>query len=290
MESLKNDQLTIEISEHGAELHSIRDSKGHEYLWQGDAQYWGRRSPVLFPWVCSVWHDTFRVNGKEYHNKKHGFARDSDFRVIARGDNQVVFAMHDTKETYEKYPFHFNLGISYKLDGNRIRIVWHVENTDDKPIYFQIGGHPAFNVPGAVAGQPLEADLQLDADDPVRVFCTIDGCIDRGRHEAIHTEKGLWHVTEDTFKEDSVQFDHSQVHHITLLDKEHKPYVSVDFKTPAVAVWTPWGKHAPFLCIEPWYGIADFAHYEGEFKDRYLMNKLLPGSSFMSEYTITIGE
>jgi galactose mutarotase-like enzyme len=289
MEQLKNDKLTIEISEHGAELVSIKDPQGHEYLWQADPKYWNRHSPILFPLVCSVWHDTFRVCGHEYHLPRHGFARDTDFHLIARGDQQVVYALHESEETLRNYPFHFNLAVSYKLEDNRIHVVWHVENTHDRTIYFQIGGHPAFNIPGAVAGEPMKATLRLDNDSPLRLFGTINGCIDKGRHEVVETQKGLWHVTEDTFKEDAVIFDHCQLHHIELLGEGQKPVVTVDFKAPAVGVWSPYGKHAPFVCIEPWYGLADFAHYEGEFADRYLMNKLLPGSSFMSEYIITIG-
>ena len=35
MEILKNEQLQIQVSEHGAELQSIQDAEGNEYLWQG---------------------------------------------------------------------------------------------------------------------------------------------------------------------------------------------------------------------------------------------------------------
>ena len=50
METLSNSILTVQIAEHGAELQSIKKD-GKEYLWQGDAKFWGRRSPVLFPIV-----------------------------------------------------------------------------------------------------------------------------------------------------------------------------------------------------------------------------------------------
>ena len=103
------------------------------------------------------------------------------------------------------------------------------------------------------------------------------------------TDNGLFAFTEDTFKDDAIVFDHSQLRHVELLDEAGKPHVTLDFKTPAVGIWTPCGKHAPFICIEPWYGVADWEGYDGELKDKYLINKLLPGSSFMSEYVITIG-
>ncbi|WP_024989063.1 aldose 1-epimerase family protein [Segatella albensis] len=289
MEQIKNEKLTVVIAEHGAELHSIKDADGKEYLWDGDARYWNRHSPILFPIVCGLWEDTYRVKGKEYQLHRHGFARDSDFHIIAKGDNQVVFALHDTPETYKKYPFHFNLAISYKLDGNRIHVVWHVENTDNKEIHFQIGGHPAFLVPGCEKGEPMHARLRLDESEPMRLFGNRNGCIVPGYHK-VETKDGIWEVDEETFKEDAVIFDHQQLKHIEILGEDDETLVAVDMKTPAVGIWNPYGKHAPFICIEPWYGIHDWAEFDGEFKEKYLMNSLLPGASFMSEYTITIGE
>lgn len=288
MEQIKNDKLTLTVSEHGAEMVSIKDNGGEEYLWDGDPAYWNRHSPILFPLVCGLWKDTYRVNGKEYKLSRHGFARDTDFKLIAKGDEQVIFALHDSPETLKVYPYHFNLAISYKLDGNKIHVVWHVENTDDKIIYFQIGGHPAFLVPGNKKGEPLKGTLRLDNPAPMRLYGNVEGCLAKGYHK-VETDNGLFHFTEDSFADDAIIFDHSQIKHVEILDEAGKPHVTLDFKTPALGIWSPAGKHAPFVCVEPWYGIHDWAGYEGEFKDKYLMNQLLPGSSFMSEYTITIG-
>lgn len=288
METIKNDKLKVEVSEHGAELQSIKDNGGEEYLWQGDPAYWPRRSPILFPIVCGLWKETYRVNGKEYHLSRHGFARDTDFTLLAKGDEQVVYGLHDNAETMKLYPYHFNLAVSYKLTDNKIHVVWHVENTDDKIIYFQIGGHPAFLIPGAKAGEPVNGTLRFDNPEPMRLYANVEGCLAKGYHK-VETDNGLFHFTEDSFKDDAIVFDHSQLRHIELLDEAGKTHVALDIKTPAVGFWTPCGKHAPFICVEPWYGVSDWAEYDGDIKDRYLMNQLLPGSSFMSEYVITIG-
>lgn len=289
MEQIKNKHLTVSLSAHGAELQSIKDANGKEYLWQANPDKWGRHSPILFPIVCGLWNDTFRINGKEYPMSRHGFARDTDFTLVAQSEQKAVYALHDTAETLKVYPFHFNLAISYKLVGNRIKVVWHVENTDRKEIYFQIGGHPAFNVPDLKVGEPLHGRLRFDEAEPRRIFGNVKGCI-APEHHTVTTENDIFEFTEESFKDDAIIFDHSQLHKVSLLNKENKPEVTVDFKTPAIGIWSPYGKNAPFVCIEPWYGIADWVEFEGEFKDKYLMNKLLPGCSFMSEYTITIGE
>jgi galactose mutarotase-like enzyme len=289
MEQIKNNHLTLTFSTLGAELQSIMDADGKEYLWQADPAFWNRHSPLLFPIVCGLWEDSYRLQGKEYRLGRHGFARDTEFKVIAKGDSQVIFALHDSPETMNDYPFHFNLSVSYKLRDNKIHVVWHVENTDDKPIFFQIGGHPAFNVPGLLPGEPLKGRLKFDNAEPIRLFGNIGGCIDKGRREQVETEDGVWAFTQESFKDDAVIFDHSQIKHVELLNPNGEAEVTLDFKTPAVGIWSPYGKEAPFVCIEPWYGIHDWAEYDGDFRDKHLMNKLLPGASFMSEYVITIG-
>lgn len=289
MEQIKNDRLTLTVSEHGAEMVSIKDNGGEEYLWDGDPAYWNRHSPILFPLVCGLWNDTYRIDGHEYKLSRHGFARDTDFKLIARGDEQVIYALHESPETLQVYPFRFNLAISYRLEGNKIHVVWHVENTDDKTIYFQIGGHPAFLVPGCKKGEPLHGTLRLDNASPQRLYGNVNGCLAKGYHK-VETDGGLFHFTEDSFADDAIIFDHSQIKHVELLDEGGRPHVTLDFKTPALGIWSPAGKHAPFVCIEPWYGIHDWAGYDGDFRNKYLMNQLLPGSSFMSEYTVTIGE
>lgn len=289
MEQIKNEHLTIGISAHGAELQSIKDSDGKEYLWQANPSIWGRHSPILFPIVCGLWNDTCRIDGKEFNMSRHGFARDTDFTLVAQGKEKVVYAMHENEATLKVYPYHFNLAVSYRLAKNKIKVVWHVENTGRKEMYFQIGGHPAFLIPGLLPSEPMHGRLRLDDTEPRRIFGNVKGCV-TPEHSAVVTEEGILSFDEELFKDDALIFDHSQLHKVSLLNHENKAEVSVEFKAPAVGIWSPYGKNAPFVCIEPWYGIADWADYDGEFKDKYLMNKLLPGASFMSEYTITIGE
>ena len=185
MEQIKNDQLTLEISSLGAELQSIKDANGNEYLWDGDEKYWNRHSPILFPIVCGLWKDTYRTEGKEYH-----------------------------------------------LPGNEIHVIWHVENTDDKEIFFQIGGHPAFMVPGCKKGEEMKATLKLDNEAPVRLYGNVGGCIDRQAKETVETDKGIWEVNEETFAEDAVIFDKSQVKQVSILNEQGEPHVTLEFKTP----------------------------------------------------------
>lgn len=289
MEIIKNDKLCVAISPKGAELQSIKDTNGKEYLWQADPRFWERHSPILFPIVGSLWNGHCHINGKTYEMGRHGFARDCNFELVGKGESKAVFAFSNNEETLKRYPYQFNLAISYKLDDNRIHVTWHVENTDDKTIYFQIGGHPAFNLPDLQPEEPIHGRLRFDCNNPIRRFATVKGCLDRARHETVETRNGVWKFDDSSFNNDAIVFDHSQLRRIELLNAAGETEVSVDFKAPAVGIWTPHGKNAPFICIEPWYGVADVAEFEGDIRDRYLMNQLLPGASFMAQYTITIG-
>ena len=289
MVELKNEQLSVIVSEKGAELQSIKDANGKEYLWQGDPSFWPRRSPILFPIVCSVNDDTYCVDGQEYHLPRHGFARDTTFKLISQSERKVTFALESSEETKKVYPYDFTLSISYVLDGNKIGVIWHVHNTDNQEIHFQIGGHPAFNVPGMKAGDTQSGRIRLDNQEP------LDGLksyID-GSHEMteipVEAEQGIIEFTDNTWRNDSVKIHKSQVHRAELLGTDGEPEVTVDFRTPVIAFWSPYQKNAPFVCIEPWYGLGDPRGFKGEFKDKPLMNHLQPGASFMSRYDITIG-
>lgn len=290
MTVLKNEWLTVEIADLGAELQSIKDSEGNEYLWQGDPEYWPRRAPILFPIVCSVENDTYCVDGKEYHLPRHGFARDTTFTLIKQGEEQATFALHESEETLKQYPFCFNLAISYKLKGNSLHVVWHVENTGKDELHFQIGGHPAFMAPGCEAGQPLKGVLRVDNPGKLK---GLKSYID-GSHEMtevdVDSEDGLIAFDDEFFANDSVKLHGSQTRSVSLLKPDGTAAVTLDYRCPVIAFWSPYKKNAPFVCLEPWYGLGDPRGYKGAFHEKPLMNHLQPGASFMSEYVITIGE
>ena len=156
--------LTVEISEHGAELQSIRKDDV-EYLWQGDPAYWGRRSPVLFPIVGSVWEKRYRVDGKEFELGQHGFARDMDFVLVSQASDQVRYRLESSAETLAKYPFPFVLEIAYRLHDNKLDVIWDVMNPASEDLYFQIGAHPAFNYPDYSLESKERGFLEFDKSE-----------------------------------------------------------------------------------------------------------------------------
>lgn len=289
MTILSNETLRVEVSAHGAELQSIR--KGDvEYLWQGDSRYWGRRSPVLFPIVGSVWEARYRVDGTEYQLGQHGFARDMDFTLVCATDTEVRYRLESSDETLAKYPYPFVLEIAYRLHGASIDVIWEVKNPSDKDMYFQIGAHPAFFYPDYDSEKSGRGFFTFDRTEGIECIRIKEkGCVDAETKWPLEMPEGVLKLEKDTFDAiDTIMVQDSQLKRVNMFKEDGTAWLSLSFDAPVVGIWSPPGKVAPFICIEPWYGRCDRVGYEGEYKDKDWMNCLAPGEGFKSVYTIEI--
>lgn len=252
-----------------------------------------RRSPVLFPTVGRVWEDQYRHLGNTYEIGQHGFARDMDFKVTFKDDDGIVYWLESTPDTLGKFPFPFRLMIGYLLDGNRITVKWRVENMGALDMYFQIGAHPAFYFPDFDATTEERCYFKFDNNKDLKYISPVEkGCVSPEVHSLELDADGLMPVNTHTFDCDTYIFENKQIKKVTLLNKEKKPYLSLEFNTPLVALWSPTKTKpdCPFVCIEPWYGRCDSIGYQGEFKDREWMQKLAPKGVFDVSYDIIIEE
>ena len=289
MTILSNETLRVEVSAHGAELQSIR--KGDvEYLWQGDSRYWGRRSPVLFPIVGSVWEARYRVDGTEYQLGQHGFARHMDFTLVCATDTEVRYRLESSDETLAKYPYPFVLEIAYRLHGASIDVIWEVKNPSDKDMYFQIGAHPAFLYPDYDPEKSGRGFFTFDRTEGIECIRIKEkGCVDAETKWPLEMPEGVLKLEKDTFDAiDTIMVQDSQLKRVNMFKEDGTAWLSLSFDAPVVGIWSPPGKVAPFICIEPWYGRCDRVGYEGEYKDKDWMNCLAPGEGFKSVYTIEI--
>lgn len=288
-DTLSNDALSLQVSSQGAELCSIR-KKGHEYLWQADPMYWKRHSPVLFPIVGSVWQNEYRYGGKTYHLTQHGFARDRDFQLLLHTSDTLRYQLTDDEQTRELYPFAFCLEIGYRLEANCIHVDWQVKNPSDKEMYFQIGAHPAFYYPDYQPDESERGFFRFDRVEGLRyVLISEQGCADPSISYPLPlTEEGLLPLNIHTFDHDALILQDGQVQQVTLLDLHRRPVLRLTFDAPVVGLWSPPFKNAPFVCIEPWYGRCDRAHFAGDFKDKDWMQHLLPHAVFEGGYTIEV--
>lgn len=290
--TLTNDVLAVVIDTHGAELQSIDNIRtGRHYLWHGDKAYWGRRSPVLFPIVGSLWDGTFMMDGKEYGLGQHGFARDMEFAVMENvPENEAWFVLEANDETMMKYPRKFRLEIGYSLIGERVTVMWRVINEDTHEMSFQIGAHPAFNYPDFSPSDPIHAYFTTDGGKILYSQIIAEkGCIGDETMEVKADSDGLVPVTGATYSRGALIFADNQVHRVSMLSKDKRPYVTLMFSAPLVGLWSPSGQ-APFMCIEPWWGRADKVGYEGEFSERQYVNQLDPGETFEASYMMIFDE
>ena len=290
MKTISNKQLTIQVSPHGAELCSIV-ANGKEYLWQADPAFWKRHSPVLFPIVGSVWENEYRNEGIPYTLTQHGFARDMEFTLISEKEDEVRYRLVSNEETLHKYPFSFCLEIGYRIQGKKIEVMWEVKNSGEKDMYFQIGAHPAFYWPEFDASNSERGFFGFDKENGLKyILISEKGCADPSTEYSLELTDGLLPLDTHTFDKDALILENEQVRKVTLYNKEKQAYLSLHFNAPVVGLWSPPAKNAPFVCIEPWYGRCDRAHYTGEYKDKDWMQHLQPEEIFQGGYTIEIDE
>lgn len=290
---IENDILRAEIDSFGAELKSVRRKENdREYMWYADKKYWGRTSPVLFPFVGSLKNKEYIYQGQHYPMGQHGFARDMEHTLTSQTDHEIWFELVSTQETLAKYPFAFILRIGYALDGAELKVMWKVENPADQTMYFSIGAHPAFLC--LVHGESSKAGYRLyfgGVDEIHHHGNTVDtGLAIKTEDIVIPLADHRVSITEDFFDRCTYMIEGAQTGEVGLEDPEGNRIITMTFDTPLFAIWSPEGKNAPFLCIEPWYGRCDATDFDGTLEERDYTNVLKAGETFSAAYTIRYEE
>jgi len=284
---ISNEKITIQVDSLGAELKSLKSvPDNREYMWHGDPAYWGRTSPVLFPVVGGLKGGAYRLDGREYAMGQHGFARDMEFQLKSQVATEIWFTLSDNEETKKKYPYPFRLEIGYELTGRTVTVKWKVSGQGKEPIWFSIGGHPAFLCPIDPGTDQTQYRLIFDAKDRIVSSCIEGGLVGKEK-KTYALRDGMLSVTADLFDEDALVIEGDQAHSVALARPDGNPYLTVTFDAPLFGVWSPPKKKAPFICIEPWYGRCDSVDFAGDFKDREWTQEL-SGGDFEAAYQITI--
>ncbi|MCA9765201.1 MAG: aldose 1-epimerase family protein [Carnobacterium sp.] len=275
MITIENEYLTIHIKEKGAELTKVYTKlDAFDYLWTGDSQYWGRQAPVLFPIIGKLNEDTYTIEEKEYTMSQHGFAREFDFELVSQSDKQALFSLSANEQTKKMYPFDFNLQITYLLEGKNLTVHYSVENlSETATLPFALGAHPGFNVPlnhnGTFSDYQLafEPALKnsisvLDIDDGPFPFIT-------GNNKPLAlTKENVLELDYPTFDNGLIIID-EDIARVTLSSPLSKHSITLEVSEfPYLTLWTVENKQAPFLCIEPFYGLPDQVGKVGDLYDK----------------------
>ena len=265
----------------------VKKETGAEYMWCADPEYWGRTSPVLFPFVGNVSGKQYRTKGKIYDMGQHGFARDMEFTLESQTDNEIWFVLRSNEETLAKYPYEFVLKLGYRLDGAKVEVLWHVENPSEEELPFAIGGHPAFYCPVTSGVKQSDCYIQFDVAGPLKCS-TIDGYLVGDRVDTYELEDGMLRIDEHLFDNDALIIEKQNIKKVSLCDPKKQVFLTIELDAPLFGIWRPADPGAPFVCIEPWYGRSDRIGYAGELRDREYENVLAAGENWDVGYTILV--
>ncbi|MEA3182841.1 MAG: hypothetical protein QOI59_6364 [Gammaproteobacteria bacterium] len=264
--SLQSAELSAAVNPFGSQLSVLRDSNGRDLLWNGDAAVWAGRAPMLFPTIGELAGGAFHVGSKTYKLPRHGFARTKPFEVVAATATEATFRLSADGSTLQVYPFQFQLDVRFALAGATLAIKSSVRNLDGQDMPASLGYHPGFRWP-LPYGQPRAAHFIEFANDEGPSIRRLDGhgLLTPERHPTPVSGRRL--VLDDSlFKDDVVIWDDLRSRSVTY-GAATGPRIRVAYPDATyLGVWTKPG--APFICIEPWHGIADAAGFTGEFKDK----------------------
>lgn len=287
MIELKNDFIQIRLTQSGGSLTSIQ-AKGKEYLWEGNPEYWGGQAPVLFPIVGRLKNDSYQHEGKSYTMKQHGFFRkSSQIELLSQTDSSVIFSLKSSPETLEIYPFDFEFQTEYKIEESTIHIKHTVVNTGTKQLLFSLGEHPAFKCSLLDTQESYENNsLVFEKTETVATHLIEGGLI--GEHTSAVLEKSnTLDLHAAIFDKDALVFKHMNSNAVTLTHAEEGKIVTLRYDGfPYLGIWSK--PNAPFVCIEPWLGIADSIHSTQELARKEGIISLEKEKIFTANYSIEV--
>ncbi|HLK27659.1 MAG TPA: aldose 1-epimerase family protein [Puia sp.] len=284
MFTIENDELAINFNSKGAELQNIYNKQTKlEYMWSGDPNFWGKKSPILFPIVGTLKNDTYYYNGKPYKLSRHGFAREAEFEAENNKKDSITFLLRSNPTTLQNFPFEFELRIIYSLLENSLRVNYEVKNTSVNEMYFSIGGHPAFKVPLKEDENYNDYYLEFNEEETKpRWPISKDGLIETVP-EPLLQQTNVLPLSKELFLKDAIVLKNLTSSIVTLRTDKSSHAIDFDFGDfPYLGIWA--AKNADFVCIEPWCGIADGVDSNQQLVDKEGINQLHAGSIFQRSW------
>ena len=277
--TISNYNLTAIINPLGAELISLKNSNNKEYIWEGNPEFWGKHSPILFPIVGCLKEDKYSYKGSSFTLLRHGFANKMGFNIVEKSEEKVVFSVTSNKETLENYPFEFELQISYTLVNSRLIIGYKVINTNNFEMPFSIGGHPAFALPNEFDAYELEFEKS-----EILICSQLENDLICNETISLPMKENRLPLTYSLFENDALIFKKLESKAITIFEN-NIPFLKVKFEGfPSLGIWTK--QKAPYICIEPWFGYADTMTNSGELSEKEGIQFIGIKEQFHSEYSI----
>lgn len=289
---IKTARAAAVCSTMGGELVSYK-LDGKEYVWEGIPEFWASHTPVLFPTVGSTIDGSVKFEGTAYPLMKHGFARKKEFKLVEEASDKLVYLLTDNEETMALYPYKFNLYITHTITDEGFRTEFKVVNTDTKPIWFCIGGHPGFRCPMNEGESFSDYKLVFEKVENTDVIYTTNyggGYIDAslGTVDKLNNTNE-WPLCHDDYDVDVLLTKKLDSRKVKLVHKVTGKGIEFDFNGfDALGVWTPPKKKAPFVCLEPWNGLPAHLGETGNFEDKPYAIKLDVAKEYSVGYTVKV--
>jgi len=279
--TISNSTLTASIKHLGAELFSLKDNQNKEYIWEGNPDFWGKHSPILFPIVGTLKNNTYTINNKEYNLPRHGFAREMEFDLIEKTENKAIFSLKSSEETLKKYPFEFELQLIYTLNESSLDLEYKVINKSAEKLPFSIGAHPAIALPNHFEDYAFE----FEKEENLKYYLLQNDLIS-SKTKTLEAKNKIVPLNYELFKNDALIFKTLESKSLTILENS-KPYIKVDFKDfPSLGLWTK--ENAPFVCVEPWLGYSDTDENSGNLYEKEGVLTLEENKNFTAKFKITV--
>ncbi len=285
--TIKNEKLTVTVSDVGAELISVVKD-GCEYIWLGKEEIWPCHAPLVFPICGRLYESKYTYRGKEYEMNIHGFVRRSTLTVYEQTDTAICLKLTESEETKKEYPFDFELKIWYILEGDKLTNRFEIKNTGADVLPATIGGHPGFNVPldkGDFEDYYLEFENECSPDK----LLFSERCLLEGK-TAFPLEKGkILRLRHDLFDNDAI-FISRPDSTITLKSDKTDRFVKLIYADmPYLGIWHRPKIEAPYVCIEPWCGLPGNDGVVEDMEFRADMFRIQPGSTKKAEFSMIFG-
>jgi galactose mutarotase-like enzyme len=286
---LENDFIKIQLEPVGAELKSVYYKQVEkEILYDGKSPFWNRSAPVLFPIVGRLKENKYKLEGKFYDLSQHGFARNEVFDVIEQGENFVVFSLKSSTRSLEIFPFDFELQITYKIDNEKVATRYTVINSGVKDLKFSIGAHPGFVCP--MGENENFDDYYLEFEEQEKLERHLLNCetgLFTGETELLEEHSSTLNLEYTPFLKDAIVFKNLKSTWIKLKSKKSSYCLTFTFENfPFFGIWTK--ENAPFICLEPWCGLADSENSSQEYDQKEGINYISAGEKFVREYTFWV--
>ena len=287
-QTLQNEYLRVSIREQGAELTSLFNYRTQtEHLWQANPDVWPWHAPNLFPVVGNQTNNQLLVEGQTYPINRHGFARNSLFVCTETSPESATFELRDSAQTRLQYPYAFIFEISYQLHGPAVTVTYRVKNPASQVLYMSVGAHPAFNVPFHAGEVYTDYYLEFDHDDTLETnLLGADGLLSGQKDRLSLTNRQL-PLTPDLFKNDALILLSLASRQVTLGSRKNSHSVCLNFGPfPFLGLWAKPG--APFVCIEPWLGVADTTNDPRPIEAKQGIQPVRPEEMFSAAFSITL--